>query len=120
MKTFTEKYINYFRKEFNPEAEAYYRFFDSPSFPNECRSLGFEMDCGSSFIEAYGEEAWCSNQGLLLVIDKINNLKIFGSALFSKWRFFNHWSYGHATEEDKKWFLTILCRMHELASSGDY
>ena len=120
IKQFTKKYIDYFNNDFDTESSSYYDFFESSMFPHECWSLGFEMDCGKSFTEAYGEEAWCSNQGLSLVIDKINNLKILGSALFSKWRFFNHWSYGHATEEDKKWFLTILCRMQELASGGDY
>ena len=116
IKTFTEKYINYFLIVFDPKSASYYDVFASSTFPNECRSLGFEMDCGKSFVDAYGENAWYFNQSLLLVIDKINNLEILGAALFSKWRFFNHWSCDHATEEDKNWFLTILRRIQIIAS----
>ena len=114
IKMFTEKYIDYFLTKFDPQSSSYYNLFDSPSFPNECRNLGFEMDCGKSFIDNCGEEAWRSNNGLLQIIDKVNDIKILGSALFSKWRYFNHWSYGHATKDDKEWFLIILRRMQEL------
>ncbi len=114
---FTKKYINYFLTEFDPESPAYYRFFDSDSFPNECQSLGFEMDCGHSFFEACGEEAWHSEKELAIDVSKINDIKILGSGLFSKWRYYNHWACGHATEEDKKWFLTVLRRMQELSNN---
>lgn len=114
IKMFTEKYIDYFLTKFDPQSSSYYDLFDSPSFPNECRNLGFEMDCGKSFIDACGGEAWRSNNGLLQIIDKVNDIKILGSALFSKWRYFNHWSYGHATKDDKEWFLIILRRMQKL------
>ncbi|MBO4315081.1 MAG: hypothetical protein J5867_03815, partial [Prevotella sp.] len=97
VKTFTEKYIDYFLTKFDHEAKSYYDLFESPFFPDECRSLGFEMDCGQRFVETYGKEAWRSNDGLLLVIDKATNIKILGSGLFSKWRFFNHWACSHAT-----------------------
>ncbi|MBQ8989150.1 MAG: ADP-ribosylglycohydrolase family protein [Prevotella sp.] len=79
------------------------------------RKLKFEMDCGQSFIETCGEEAWRNNEGLLQVIDKINDLKILGSGLFSQWRYFNHWAWGHATEKDRDWFLTVLKRMQVLS-----
>ncbi len=112
--TFVEKYIDYFLTKFAPDSPSYYDLFDSPTFPEECWILGFEMDCGASFNAAYGEEAWNTNKGLSAVIDKADDIKILGSALFSQWRYFNHWSYGHATEEDKEWFLTVLRRMKEL------
>ena len=114
IKTFIEKYIDYFLTKFDPNSSSYYDLFDSPSFPDECWSLGFEMDCGKSFIAAYGHEAWNSHRELSSVIDKADNIIILGSALFSQWRYFNHWSYGPATEEDKEWFLIILRRMQEL------
>ena len=112
---FIEKYINYFLNDFDPESASYYDLFDSPVFPNECWSLGFEMDCGISLKEACGGKVWSSEKELSLIVDKINDLKILGSAFFSEWRYWNHWAYGHATEKDKKWFLTILRRMQELA-----
>ena len=114
IRTFVEKYIDYFLTKFAPDSPSYYELFDSPTFPEECWSLGFEMDCGASFNAAYGVEAWNTNKGLSAVIDKADDIKILGSALFSQWRYFNHWSYGHATEEDKEWFLTVLRRMKEL------
>lgn len=114
IKTFIEKYIEYFLIKFAPESRSYYDLFESPFFPDDCWSLGFEMDCGDSFIAAYGQEAWHSHKELSSVIDKADNIIILGSALFSQWRYFNHWSYGHATEEDKEWFLIVLRRMQEL------
>ena len=118
IKTFTEKYIDYFQNDFAPNSASYYDLFDSDTFPNDCRKLGFEMDCGHSFVETCGKEAWLYEKGLSSVIGKITDINVLGSALFSKWRYFNHWAYEHATEEDKKWFLTILYRMKELAYGG--
>lgn len=114
IKTFIEKYIDYFLTKFAHDSPSYYDLFESPSFPDECWSFGFEMDCGDSFIAAYGEEAWHSHRRLSSVIEKVDDVRILGSALFSQWRYFNHWAYGHATEEDKEWFLIILRRMQEL------
>ena len=116
IKTFIEKYIDYFLTKFDPNSSSYYDLFDSPFFPDECWSLGFEMDCGKSFVDACGGEAWRSHRELSEAIEKINDVEILGSALFSQWRYFNHWSYGHATEEDKEWFLIILRRMQELTT----
>ena len=110
---FAEKYIFYFENEFgNPKS--YYDFFDTSTFPNECWNLGFEMDCGHSFIELYGESAWNSKDGLSAIIDKINDVKVAGAALFSQWRCFNHWSYSGPTEEDKEWFIMLFRRLQEL------
>lgn len=117
IKEFTEKYIDYFLNDFDPDTSSYHVFFSSRFFSHECWSLGFEMDCAHSITDAYGEEVWMSEQGLSVVIDKMNDLRIMGSALFSKWRYWSHWSWGRATEEDKKWFLMLLRRMRELASS---
>lgn len=113
---FTEKYVDYFLNDFDPESSTYYDFFESSVFPNECWSLGFEMDCGVSFTKAYGEGIWYSYKNLSMAEDKINDIQIIGSALFSKWRFFNHWSYSHANEDDKKWFLILLKRMQKVAN----
>ena len=114
LKEFTEKYINYFLNDFDPKSASYYDLFDSPDFPDECWSLGFDLDCGESFTMTYGREAWRSNKGLSSMINEMNNLEALGSGLFSKWRYFNHWAYEHATEEDKNWFLMILKRMQTL------
>ena len=115
IRTFTEKYINYFYTEFgSPESK--YHFFDSDSFPNDCRSLGFEMDSGQGFIEAYGIESWRTSEGLRAAIDRIDDIMIIGSGLFSKWRDYNHWSSpSDANYDTKEWFLMLFNRMQEIS-----
>ena len=114
---FADKYIRFFEKEFGSTKESYYRFFESQEFPDACISLGFEMDCGHSFTAAYGEDAWLSVFGLSSIIEKIDDVKLIGSALFSRWRFFNHWSYSDATDKDKEWFLMLFRRLNSLTKS---
>ena len=115
IKAFTKKYINFFLAEFGtPESK--YRFFDTNSFSNDCRTLGFEMDCGNAFIAAYGMESWCSFEGLKAAIDGINDNIIIGSGLFSKWREYNHWSSpSDANDDTKEWFLLLLKRLQEIS-----
>ena len=110
---FANKYISFFENEYVRYGESYYHFFDNSMFPNECWGFGFEMDCGRSFTDAYGESAW-KTQWLKENIDNINDISIIGSGLFSKWRYFNHWAYEHANEKDIEWFLTLFRRMKEL------
>lgn len=119
IKKFTEKYINFFNSEFGtPESK--YRFFDTDSFPNDCRNLGFEMDCGHGFIKAYGMESWCSIEGLEAAIDGVGDVMVIGSGLFSKWRDYNHWSSpSDANDDTKKWFLILLKRMQEINSINE-
>lgn len=117
IKTFTKKYIDYFLTKFDTESPSYYDLFDSPFFPDECWKLGFDMDCGHSFTSLYGGEAWRSVEGLSAVIDNINDIKVVGSALFSQWRYFNHWSYSGATDNDKEWFLMLLNRLDYLTKN---
>ena len=101
---FAQRYIDYFEREFDPAAEAYYRFFDSEEFPEQCRALGFEMDCGHSFIAAYGQEAW-NDARSLAVVERIDDVRLIGSAIFSQWRYFNHGAVEHAQEKDRQWLL---------------
>ena len=114
---FSQKYIDYFSNDFGRDSSSYYRFFESQDFPDACISLGFEMDCGQSFIAAYGEEAWRSLAKLSAIIEKIDDVNLIGSALFSQWRYFNHWSYSDATDEDREWFLILFKRLNDLAKT---
>ena len=101
---FAQRGIDYFEREFDPATEAYYRFFDSEEFPRECEALGFRMDCGHSFIEAYGQEAW-NDARSLAVVERIDDVRLIGSAIFSQWRYFNHGAVEHAQEKDRQWLL---------------
>ena len=114
IKSFIKKYIDYFQTKCEPNTPAYYDLFDSPEFPVGCWGLGFEMDCGESFTKAFGTEAWRSKDGFEQVCDGASDVKMLGSALFSKWRYYNHWADGPVSETDKEWFLTILRRMQEI------
>lgn len=113
---FADKYIDFFEKEFGRTKESYYRFFDNNDFPNDCQKIGFEMDCGQTFIDAYGERAWNGIQCLKDNIEKINDIQIIGNALFSQWRNFNHWSSpSYANEDTKEWFLILFRKLKNLS-----
>lgn len=114
---FSQKYIDYFSNDFGRNRSSYYKFFESQEFPDTCISLGFEMDCGQSFIAAYGEESWRSLAKLSAIIEKIDDVNLIGSALFSQWRYFNHWSYSDATDEDREWFLILFKRLNDLVKT---
>ena len=114
---FTQKYINFFEREYG-SVESKYKFFDTPEFDNDCIKLGFKMDCGHSFIEAYGERSFNYSKALNDVIDRIDNVQLLGSALFSQWRYYNHWdSPSNANEDTKEWFLLMLRRLKTICEN---
>ena len=114
LEQFADKYISFFKQEFDDSREAYYNFFEGNAFACDCEALGFNMDCGESFTKAYGE-GWNHVEHLKTIIDKVDDINIIGAGLYSQWRYFNHWSYSNAGEEDKEWFLLLLFRLKSLA-----
>lgn len=65
--------------------------------------LGFEMDCGRSYEEAYGlrlGDARDAERGFLGVDD----VAVLGSAVFSQCRYLTHWSYG-CGERNAAWLV---------------
>lgn len=111
---FTDKYISLFENEYSRIKESYHYFFENGEFSDECRMLGFEMDCGHTFSNTYGMSTWDSLQGLKDNMGRVKDMNIIGSGLFSRWRFFNHWSYSDANEEDREWFVLLFYRLKEL------
>jgi len=86
---------------------------------DDCTALGFEMDCGHAFSEQYGNASYDSD-ALEAVIGQITDIPLLGSAIFSRWRYFNHWAYsGEEILESKNraWFTMALSRLGELANS---
>ena len=84
---------------------------------DDCRSLGFEMDCGNAFCQNY-PVAFNDCDALGKVIDKITDISLLGSAIFSKWRYYNHWAYSGSEilePENRKWFILALERLKALA-----
>lgn len=79
--------------------------------------LGFEMDCGRSFEETCGlrlGDARDAERGF----PGVDDVAVFGSAIFSQCRYLTHWSYGYG-EESAVWLVAALKRLEELASPGN-
>ena len=88
------------------------------SFAENCFALGFEMDCGHSFIEMYSYEAFTDTTHFQAVQNQINDIAILASGIHSHWRDITHWSYVDITsEEQRTWFIAALTRLAELASA---
>ena len=80
---------------------------------DDCEALGFIMDCGHAFSEKYGSAAGNSNE-LAKIIDEVDDIPLLGSAIYSQWRYFNHWA--DSGEEileprNREWFILALNRL---------
>ena len=62
---------------------------------DDCAALGFEMDYGHAFSERYGQAA-NNHEALDSIIDDVTDISLLGSAIYSQWRYFNHWAYDAA------------------------
>lgn len=90
-------------------------------FADDCERFGFEMDCGKAFDSKY--RAFGSSKALDKVIDEVTDIPLLGSALYSKWRYFNHWAYDAAeilTLENRAWFILALSRMALLTGENPF
>lgn len=84
---------------------------------DDCASLGFKMDCGHAFSEKYGE-ASNKHDALVRIIDEVTDIPLLGSAIYSQWRYFNHWAYSGAEilqPENRAWFILALDRLEYLS-----
>ena len=80
---------------------------------DDCAVLGFEMDCGHAFFEKYGTASSDSTE-LNKVIDNVNDVFLLGSAIYSQWRYFNHWAYSGEEilkPKNRAWFIIALSRL---------
>lgn len=88
----------------------------------KCRALDFEMDCGHAFEEKYGDAVHDSEE-LGRIIDCVDNIPLLGSAIYSRWRYFNHWAYSGAEilePENREWFILALTRLAGLAGENPH
>lgn len=84
---------------------------------DDCKALGFVMDCGHAFTEKYGDAA-NDFKALERIIDQVTDISLLGSAIYSQWRYFNHWAYSGEEilePENRAWFTMALNRLGELA-----
>jgi|GEM_PF-296171 len=81
---------------------------------NDCAALGFVMDGGHNAEKKYpgimGE--YDQLQG---IIDSVSDPTVLGSAIYSKWRYYQHWD---CSPWDGQWFLIALKRLKHLSAAG--
>lgn len=111
--SFAVKWLEKFKDSTTSDME-----IENASFGEECFSLNFEMDCGNAFINTFPDrnvfDDW---QELDEIIDSIEDVYLLGSAIFSKWRYFNHWAEPGESITDganRKWFIIALERLERL------
>lgn len=80
---------------------------------DDCAALGFQMDCGHAFSEKYGSAARKYSE-LDKIIDDVTDINLLGSAIYSQWRYFNHWAFNAASilePQNRSWFILALSRL---------
>ena len=91
------------------------------SFMEECFDLGIQMDTGKKFAETYGPNAFSDEQELRSVIDRIDNVDILASGIFSKWRYITYWcDYSRCVDPgNREWFITAFAKLAELTEFSE-
>jgi len=88
-------------------------------FGDECFALGFEMDCGNAFEAAFPDaNAFNDYKALDKIIEQVQDVSLLGSAIFSKWRYITHWSFGEPllSAQNRPWFILAFGRLVALTS----
>ena len=85
----------------------YQAIFDCITMVENCREIGFIMDGGQAFSAKYGRAA-NDYKELKKIIHEVTDISLLGSAIFSRWRYFNHWSESGFTDGDRDWFILSL------------
>ena len=99
----------------------FYEFFGSPDLGEEARAIGFEMDKGESLAKAFPQlRSWGEPEEFAKVLeDERMTLPILGAAVFSHWRYFNHWAWGPPSEGELQWFVMALEKMVEMTENQE-
>ncbi len=109
---FAKKWIEKFA-----DSEVLERELLDRDFADDCFAIGFVMDTGKAFEEKYGRAVY--DWGALdAIIDDVTDIALLGSAIFSRWRYYNHWAMGGESilaTPNRGWFLTALQRLKVLS-----
>ena len=111
---FAMKWCDKFR---DPKIE--YTELIGSAMADDCTALKFEMDGGKAFRNRYGDATF-KEEALKKIIDEVTDIPLLGSAIFSRWRYFNHWAdSGEAIlkPENRAWFLCALERLAVLSTN---
>lgn len=90
-------------------------FFENIEFMGEgLADLGFVMDCGESLERMFpATNASSDNAALQQIIEQLD-IQTLGNAIYSQWRYWNHWSNAPMEDKDFEWFVIALSRLAEL------
>ena len=114
LKQFARKYLRLFRDELASWQEI------SETFAEECKALGFVMDCGHGLEKAAGGSSDASMDWKVFgaAMGEIYDPRLLGNAIFSQWHFVDH---GECplTADRKRWFILAFQRLEELASAPE-
>lgn len=111
-------------KEIHDFAVKYHNLYSSPKtteqevrvgFAEKCFALGFEMDCGHSFDEAYPGVGLGNAEKFDQIVDSITDAHFLGTAIFSYWRYITHWAMSGEDDllsiDNRKWFILAFVRL---------
>lgn len=106
---FARKYLSLYCNERTSDREV------DMDFPEECSTLGFQMDLAECFIEKYSRDAFKHAETLADILDQIDDPVLLGSAIYSKWRFITHWNHSDLTSIDNRaWFILAMLRLKQI------
>lgn len=112
---FARKWRDAFKEDYD-----FYKIFDGPDLGEEARAVGFELDKGQSYAEAFPElTSWGEPEAFAQILsDERLTLPILGAVVFSRWRYFNHWALEHPNEEDRQWFIMAFEKLVEMTEDA--
>lgn len=95
-------------------------YFESCFFLGEwLDELGFTMDCGNSLEKKFpGADGFRDNEAFKRILQKID-IETLGNAIFSQWRYWNHWAMDTMHEKDYDWFIIAFTRLAELTDCNE-
>lgn len=112
-----EKNLSTFAREFRGmlEDQGVHALMGRFNWAQRFWNLGFEMDCGRSFEQRYGLPLG-DTRALIRELDRIDDVRVLGNAIFSQCRYITHWSFS-PEDENVDWLITALEHLEELAAS---
>lgn len=82
------------------------------------RELGFRMDAFESLKALGYAENINSLTDWKRILKKITDVQLLGNAIYSQWRYWNHWAMAPMDEDDYQWFVESFARLAELTKDS--
>lgn len=117
IEAFVEKWTDEVKEiKDDPTGRKLCRFLDNVEFDSDCCRYGFEMDAFNAVNRLYGDGSLEPKRDISLgrMFSIVKDKQALGNAIFSKWRYYNHWAYDAASEFNADWFLAAFKRLEKL------